>query len=39
MCIVVVSIFRSTTDIANAYGKVSSTSIFMVYSFSFLLWF
>jgi KUP system potassium uptake protein len=39
MCIVVVSIFRSTTDIANAYGKVSSTSIFTVYSFSFLLWF
>ena len=35
MCIVVVSIFQSTTDIANAYGKVFST-IFMEYSFLFL---
>lgn len=36
MCIVVVSIFQSTTDIANAYGKVFSITIFMEYSFFFL---
>lgn len=38
MCIVVVSIFRSTTDIANAYGKVSPISMFYEYSL-FLFWF
>lgn len=29
MCIIVVSIFKSTTDIANAYGKFSTISIFI----------
>lgn len=37
MCIVVVSIFQSTTDIANAYGKVFSFTIFMEYSFFFFM--
>lgn len=30
MCIVVVSIFKSTTDIANAYGNVSTISSFHI---------
>jgi KUP system potassium uptake protein len=30
MCILIVSIFRSTTDIANAYGKVLLISTFRV---------
>lgn len=38
MCIVVVSIFQSTTDIANAYGKVSTISVFLEYCF-FIFWF
>lgn len=40
MCIVVVSIFRSTTDIANAYGKVSSSFLLesiLFHAFRFIL--
>ena len=39
MCIVVVSIFQSTTDIANAYGKVFPISIIYESSFFLLFWF